>query len=165
MAAIVATRVTGRPAAWARDMALVGGLTSAILPTMLSGVSPSMFGLYAGIAGAITGALLGAAMPAVLDRARRHVPLWALLMAGPLVGCAWGALAGGLGSLPFSGDTLALALISGGIAGALQFGWWWFPYTFQTVRGGRTWPVMLASFLALPVLAAAVFFGTLAFVM
>ena len=165
MAEVIARRITGRPLEWARDMALVGGITSATLPALLSNVAPTNFAIYAGIAGTLTGALFGALMPAALDRLRNRVPLWALLMAGPVIGCAWGGLAGALASLPFSSDTLRLGVLAGAIAGGLQFGWWWFPYTFQTVRGRRTWPVMLTAAVVLPLIAGAVFFATMALVL
>ncbi len=92
-----------------------------------------------------------------------------MLLGFPL-GFVWGAVTGGSGalmaqamgltaSMVFGGPEL-LVLMTGvaGLAGALQFGLLWFPYTFQTVRRGRRWPLVVGAVLVTPVLGwAAVF--------
>lgn len=156
--------VTGSPLRWARDMALVGGGTSAFVPALVSGLAPPGYPLAAAAAGVVTGALLGLAMPGLLDRVRGRVPLPALLVSSLLLGGAWGGVAGALAGLPFGVNNVVLGLMAGSIAGAAQFGWWWFPYTFQTVRGGRTWPLLVAAIFTLPLVSALSVWGTMAVV-
>lgn len=157
--------VTGSPLRWARDMALVGGGTSAFVPALVSGLAPSGYPLAAALVGAVTGALLGLAMPTLLDLVRGKVPLPLLLVGSLLLGAAWGGVAGAMAGVPFGAGNAGLGLVAGSIAGAAQFGWWWFPYTFQTVRGGRTWPLLVAAVFTLPVVSALSVWGTMAVVL
>ena len=142
--------VTGQPQRWARDFALIGATTSAVAPTMAAAFGVSwLYALAAAIAGAGTGALLGAMMPALLDRVRGRVPLPLLAAVGPLLGALWGASVGVLASVVHP-DMLAFSVLAASVGGAVQFGLFWFPYTFQTVRGARVWPVVLAACLCAP---------------
>lgn len=155
-------RLTGRPRVWARDMALMGGLSSALVPTLLVVFVPWPYPLIAGALGLGSGAVLGAGMPAFLNWVRRFAPPWGLLLASPFLGLVWGGGTGALAGLAFGTNAAMLGLVAGGIAGAVQLTLWWFPYTFQTVRGARTWPVTLASVVALPLTAILVLCGALA---
>ncbi len=161
MPTVPAPRPTGSPAAWGRDLALIGAVTSFVLPSLMGPVVPSGFAARAGVAGAVGGLLLGLAMPAVLDMLRGRVAIRWLLLLAPMVGAAWGGAAGAVAGLASDRSAALLGLISGGIAGACQLGLWWFPYTFQTVRGGRRWPLVLAAVLSSPVLIVPVYVGTL----
>ena len=144
-------RVAGRPLAWSRDMALVGGLTSGFAPFAAGSLAPSGYAPTALVLWLVTGALLGLCMPALLEQVRGRVPLAGLLLLSPVAGFAWGALAGGLAGLPFGSSSAILGFFCGGATGAVQLGWFWFPYTFQSVRRGRTWPVVASTLLSLPV--------------
>lgn len=148
---LLARRVAGSPLAWSRDLALVGGVTSTLAPLAAGNMAPAGYWQVAALTGLLTGALLGLAMPALVDAVRGRVPLLLLVLASPLVGLAWGATAGGLAGLPFGEANVLLGTAAGGAAGFIQLGWLWFPYLFQSVRRGRTWPILLTSLLTLPV--------------
>lgn len=147
--------VTGRPRVWARDMAIFGGVTCVAVPGILHTFAPDLYFVWAGLAGMLTGGVLGLVMPRALEALRGRVPIKVLVTLGFPIGAAWGALVGLLASAPygFSGSVVALGVVCASLAGAVQFGWWWFPYTFQTVRGRRTWPLTVVAVLATPVLA------------
>lgn len=151
-------RVTGEPRLWGRDMAYLGGVTSLVCTGMgmTFSVSPQ-YVLAATAAGALTGGALGLAAPALLDQVRGRLPLAALVaVAGPLAGAAWGGLTGAIawglagGSPGMTGYSLGMSVTVAAIAGAIQLGWSWFPYTFQTVRREPRWPALLASTLLTP---------------
>lgn len=158
----LAARRTGSPLTWGRDLALIGGVSSFVLPSMMVGpLVPAAFPWWAAAAGAGTGLLLGLAAPALLDLVRGRVPLLVLVLLAPLVGAAWGGLSGSLAGAAVGGDSALLGLLAGSTAGAVQLGIWWFPYTFQTVLQRRRWPVVLACVLTTPLLLAPVYLGTL----
>lgn len=159
--ALLAPRVAGRPLAWARDMAFVGATTSAFAPWAAGNLAPSGYWQVSAVVGLVTGALLGLAMPALIDLVRGRVPLLLLVLGSVLLGAAWGGLTGGLAGLAFGGISAQLGVVAGAAAGGFQLGWFWFPYTFQSVRGGRTWPLLLTSLLTLPVATAAAVYTTL----
>ena len=83
-------RVAGRPLAWSRDMALVGGLTSGFAPFAAGSLAPSGYAPTALVLGLLSGALLGLCMPALLEQVRGRVPLAGLLLLSPVAGFAWG---------------------------------------------------------------------------
>jgi hypothetical protein len=151
----IGQRVGGSPAAWSRDLAIVVGATSAFAPAMAAGQLFAGYPISAMCIGAVTGAVLGAAMPALIDLVRGRVPLALVVAASLALGAVWGGLTGMLAGVPFGWDAAALGLAAGGAAGAVQLGGFWFPYTFQSVRGGRTWPVVVGALLVLPVSTAA----------
>ena len=152
--------ITGCPLLWCRDMALVGGATSATVPALVHEFTPSGYPLMAAVIGVVTGALLGLAMPRLLDRVRGRISLPILVLGSVMLGCFWGGATGALAGAPFGIPYVVLGLVAGGLAGAAQFGWWWFPYTVQTVRGGRTWPMLVAAVLALPFVTVVSIGGT-----
>lgn len=155
------SRRTGSPLAWARDLGLIGGVTSYVLPSMMGPIPPAGFAGWAGGLGALGGVLLGLAAPALLDLVRGRVAIRWLVLLAPLVGAAWGGSAGALAGLLTDPGSEILGLLAGGIAGAMQLGVWWFPYTFQTVRGARSWPVVVGALVVSPLLIAPVYAGTL----
>lgn len=163
-------RVTGTPQQWGRDMAYIGGVTSLVCTGMgmAFGVTP-FYVLAATAAGALTGGLLGAAMPALLDQMRGRMPLALLVLAaGPLGGAVWGGTVGALawmlagGAPEMAHYSVGISIAIAAIAGALQFGLSWFPYTFQTVRSGARWPVLLASTLITPLVGFAAVISAIA---
>ncbi|MEL6348483.1 MAG: hypothetical protein AAFV53_35580 [Myxococcota bacterium] len=149
------SEVTGSPARWARDMAVIGGSASVSMPLMgalLVGL-PIGYVAAAGIAGAVTGGGVGALMPGLLERLRGRIPLAALLVGlGPIIGALWGAAVGVLAAPAVGAHMLPLSVLTAGIGGALQFGLWWFPYTFQTVRKAPVLPVVLMAAVSAPIL-------------
>ena len=165
--------VVGDTRTWSRDLALVGGVTGFAAPTAMFGwlVSPA-FCVAAGPAGAAIGWALGRFIPWLLERVRGRVPIPVLLLLlGPALGAFWGGgtgLVAGLlaelwyastGSEPalFAGTLPILGASFGLVAGAVQLGWFWFPYTFQTVRRAPRWPVMALAMLLAPLTAFAVY--------
>lgn len=161
MTALAPHPITGRPTAWARDLALLGGVSSFALSMLFTGMVPAGFPAAVGLVTGATGALVGLATPAALDRLRGRVSLWVLALLAPLAGAAWGGAAGAAAASLSNSAPWPLSLVAGALAGGLQLGWFWLPYTMQTVRGGRTWPVMVAAVFALPFVAWATFLGTL----
>jgi hypothetical protein len=154
--------ITGSPTAWARDLALLGGGTSLLLSMVLTGmVSSGAFPIWVGLASAAAGGSVGMVTPWVLDAVRGRVPLFVMALLAPVAGAVWGGGAGAVAGSIVGGENALLGLIAGAIAGGFQLGWWWFPYTVQTVRGGRTWLVMLGALAMLPVVAWVTFVGTL----
>ncbi|MEC8425073.1 MAG: hypothetical protein VX000_14915 [Myxococcota bacterium] len=159
-------RVTGEPRTWGHRLAWLGGASALLvsLPFSLGGgasLAPGVYALVAGVLGAGSGWALGRATPAVLDRVRGRVPLWALALLAPVVGAVWGGSVGAAAGLISEGGTVAaLGLIAGSCIGALQVGLWWFPLVFQTVRGERVWPVLLGSVLLCPLLPMVAFWFT-----
>lgn len=107
--------------------------------------------------GAITGALLGPLLRRVLGGRLGHVPIYQLLLMGLVAGFGWGAVTGvggvwtlaALDMLPMSYfSTWNFSLVAGaiaGVAGAIQFGWFWLPYTIRSGRQKSRWPLLLAA--------------------
>lgn len=153
----------GDPRLWSRDMALLGGLIALQAPL----ISPLLFSaplglpyvLTAGIMGALTGAGLGWGVGVTLDGPGRRWPLLLMLLAGPLIGVVWGGAVGAVSALALPSDSdlfsiggFLFSTIIAGIAGALVFGWFWFPYVWLRVKRLATWPLVLcAALMGLPV--------------
>ncbi len=166
-------RVTGDAARWARDFALLGAFSGGGAILGFFGSVDAGLAVTAAVTGMATGAVLGAAMPSVLDVVRKRLPIKVLMFLGLPVGAVWGAttgvsamaLAGNPqtfgGGVPMDMLFTVMALVAG-LAGALMFGAVWFPYTFQTVRGGRTWPVVAGACLLTPALGWLGVFGFIA---
>jgi hypothetical protein len=146
--------VTGDPSTWARDLAIVGGVTGFAAPALV--IADPVFSLAAAVAGASLGLALGASVATALERLRTLVPLWMLICASPFVGLAWGGakgfLAGLVGGSAFGSEAPALGLLLGGLAGMVQLGWFFLPYTVLAVTRGPRWPVVLAAFGVAPML-------------
>jgi len=144
-------RVTGRPGEWARDFAIVGGISALLAP--LFAFSGPAFPVAAMFWGTLTGLAIGRLLPDVLERVRGRLPIPVLLTLGVPIGAFWGGITGFAAGLSLG--SLELAVFGGlcaSIAGAFQFGWLWFPYTFLTVIGRSRWPVVAASAVVAPAL-------------
>lgn len=139
-----------RPA-FARDFALVGALSSLLAPAL---VVRGAFGLgylaASTAAGLLFGALVGALTATVLGRLGR-VPLSLLFLAGPTLGLAWGAAVGASSGLVLPEDWWTVSMAFASVCAAVQFGWFWLPYTVRRVRGKSAWPLVVLA-CALPVL-------------
>mgnify|MGYP007022320170 CR=1 FL=1 len=144
----------GDPLYWSRDMALLGGLVCLQAPM----IGPLFFGvklgllyiLATGIMGALTGAVLGWMVGATLSGPGRRWPLSMMILIGPFIGLMWGCTVGAVSSvaLPgshnlFSAEGFVLSTAIAGIAGSLQFGWFWFPYAWLRVKKRTSWPLVL----------------------
>ncbi len=145
----------GTPTRWARDMALVGGVSGFAAPFAVLGqhTELAIFSPVAGVLGGLTGAALGFVLPRILagPLAKRRVA--SLLLGGVLAGGLWGALVGTLASVIALGSGfLLVSAVLAGIGGAVQFGWVWLPYMMRSARRQRTWPVLLGACLLAPLL-------------
>lgn len=145
--------LTGSPLPWARDFAVVGGVTGFAAPYVV--ITDLPFAAAAGLAGAALGLVLGALAAPFLERARHRVPLLLLVFAAPFVGAVWGGLSGVAGGLVggrmFAGESVELGLVMGAAAGMVQLGWMFLPYTLVAVMKLPRWPVVLAASVAAPV--------------
>ena len=144
--------LVGRPHQWARDFGVIGLFSGTLAPATLAMVCGWPVVAASGFVGGCGGALLGAMAPSMLERVRGRVPLPALLLLGLPIGAVWGASSGFAAGLTYqllSGDTVVLppflwAWVAA-MAGAMQLGLVWFPYTFLRVLDKPTWPVVAAS--------------------
>lgn len=144
----------GRIRTWARDFAVLGGLSSAMIPLVaLGGRDPWTFVVsFTAVAlgvGALLGALVGGAARVFIGRIGARLPVGLLLLVGPIVGALWGAAAGGAagylwwwaaGTATFACDGEPIVGQAAGyaaIAAAVQFGWFWLPYTLGVARRER----------------------------
>ncbi|MCP4503360.1 MAG: hypothetical protein GY822_25790 [Deltaproteobacteria bacterium] len=133
----------GSPRHWARDFALVGAASSLLTPLMASmGYMPVGYLALSCLGGGLFGALTGWLSAKLLAGSLVKVPFFALLLCGPLVGFAWGASTGLFSSmgLPSTGmlrwsEMWFVSVLAAGFAGALQFAWFWLPYTLRKSRG------------------------------
>jgi hypothetical protein len=158
---LTTARIPGSPARWARDGALFGTITCVVVPGCLVGIVGLPYVAAAGALGAVTGGLLGLAAPTLLDALRGQLPLALMLSLAPVFGAAWGGAVALVAGLAVDHPMWWLGLVSGGVAGAVQVGLWWFPYTFQSVRRGRTWPVLVGAAFTAPVVAWGTFIATM----
>lgn len=149
--------VTGSPAAWSRDAALLGLVSCVGVSVPLLFIVQGRFLAWAAPLALVTGAVLGLLAPFTLELVRGRVPLLLLGLGAPVLGAAWGGAvglaAGALSQHPF----WPLGLVCGGLAGAMQVGLWWFPYTFQRVRSARTWPLLIGASVTAALLSAPVY--------
>lgn len=145
-------RVTGSPVRWAVDFAVGGALIplSFGLVSWFSGFGYDFEHLApVALAGATVGAAVGAASPVLLDYFRRGVPLWLLTILASVTGAAAMLVTGASIGRVGLGD-LAVVLPMGAFVGAV----FWLPYTFATVTGRPTWPVVLSVGLVYPIFEA-----------
>ena len=145
---------SGSRTAWARDLLIVGGVTGAAAPGLV--LFEPGFALAGGLVGALSGAALGVGIRWTIDHLRHRIPLSMMILGAPVVGALWGGgvgtVAGLVSTTDFGAGAAALGLFFGGISGAVQLGWLWMPYTFQSVLGRRRWPVVALACLLGPML-------------
>lgn len=139
----------GSVGAWLRDFTLIGAVTGAAAPACYWWHQPSYL-VACGLIGGALGGLLGLVMRPLLLGPFSRWPFGVLLVFGLGVGALWGGGTGlGGGILGFGlEDQMGLPFISGiagAVAGALQLGWFWLPYTLRHARGRSTWPIVLAA--------------------
>ena len=138
----------GAPLAWARDLALVGAVTTlalgAVTPlswwTVLAAASLAMIG----------GAALGAVVPRLLHRRVRRKPLVLLALAAVGLGACWGGGAGYLAAHLTGGPWVRTTELAA-TATAAQLGWLWLPLVLRRARGRSTVAYVLAACAAAPV--------------
>lgn len=135
---------------WARDLAIVGASTSMVVPALVG--AGAEFAITSGVLGAVLGVALGSAIPLILSRRVRRVPLVLLALAGAGVGANWGAATGALTALALD-RSVTTAVEVGATAGLLQLGWFWIPAIAARARGRSTWPLVAASVALSPLLA------------
>jgi hypothetical protein len=146
----------GHRAAWARDLALIGGVIAALLPFLtLSPAEAIRFAVPAAVVAALSGAALGAIVPSLFSAYVRRLPIALLLGAGFGLGALWGALAGLAGSLASDLPRLEMTCFAGQ-CGALVLGSLWVPYLLANVRGRATWPLVALACVVGPTAAALV---------
>ena len=103
--------------------------------------------LVLSLGAAASGAVLGALTPGFLEWSRTRLRLRTVAALAPLAGAMWGlgVFAIGCAFLGWpGGDSLEAATFFAAVH-SLLFGLVWFPYTFQTVMGGRRWPWIAVS--------------------
>ena len=150
----VPQRITGSPVRWGRDLAIVGAVTGFAAPAAVFGIAPGPFLVASILAGLGCGLILGVEMPAFLDSARKRLSLAQIAVRCIAVGGGIGAFVG-LVAAEAAGQIFLASFAVAGLAGALQFGWLWLPYTVLTVTEKPTWPVVLVACLAAPLLGPA----------
>jgi len=139
----------GARLSWMRDFALIGAASGAGAPALFWADRPGYLAAC-GVTGAVLGLLLGLLLPPLLLGPVSRWPFGVLLLVGLGVGVAWGGGAGYAGGLYSFGasDQMGLAWLSGAcgaVAGALQLGWFWLPYTLRKAKAKSTWPIVLAA--------------------
>ena len=140
------------PRGWSRDLAIVGASTSMVLP-VLTGESAGLALAVAAI-GATLGALLGRAVPALLTRHVRRLPLVVLALAGAGLGANWGALVAVLALLTLGASSM-WSVELGAQVFMIQLGWFWIPAVWLRARGKVTWPLVLLVIGVCPLIAVA----------
>lgn len=139
----------GARLAWMRDFALIGAVSGSAAPALFWLQAPGYL-VACGVAGAALGLALGLLLPPLLLGPVSRWPFAVLLVVGLAVGAAWGGgtgLAGGLFAFGAQ-DRMGLAWLSGAcgaVAGAMQLGWFWLPYTLRKAKSRSTWPIVLAA--------------------
>ncbi len=133
---------------WARDLALIGALSSFTAPLIAVPMIGWDYPIVASIAGALTGAALGWFAPGMLAKFRRWPLSILLLVGGPIVGALWGATVGA-SAIPMAISELPeawwISPLVAGTAGALQLGWFWLPYTWLQARSKARWPLVVVA--------------------
>jgi hypothetical protein len=129
---------------WARDWAVIGGVTSWIAPRM-EVLGQSWFAVTCGVLGAASGAVVGLALFALLSRAPRRTWVSLCLTVVPLILGAWGATVATVGAWFHHPDLFLLGMPCGSVAAVLQTAWLAPLYVIVARRGGVRLPVVLAA--------------------
>lgn len=142
--------VVGRPAIWARDMALMGGLSLTTLVLLGNGLSePAMLSTM-GLTGGLAGGLLGGGLAWTLERLRGRLPLPLVYLLGTAATAAWCVVSVSVTAGWLLGPAAVLAelaelILIGGALGIGLLGWLWFAYTIAAVLRLRRWPLVALS--------------------
>lgn len=127
---------------WARDFAVVGGLTGFLAPFAI--FQQLLYALLTGFGGALGGGLLGLFSAWLLSgNARRWSPL-AFLPLGLVVGALWGVSAA-LPTVVLGTEVLFWSLLVAGFAGAVQLAWLWPLYCHRRLAGRSTAALVVLS--------------------
>ncbi len=143
---------------WARDFAVVGGVSSFLAPILITGTKLGLATLLTtAAAGALSGALLGGLLRGPMRGALGAAPwpLLALLCLG--IGACWGAFVGAVGATALMldapdpaplGQALPVFLYFmsfAAVAAAAQLAWFGVAYARTDRANGPTWPLLLAA--------------------
>lgn len=140
-------RITGSSWVWGRDLGVVSGATALAAATHAFGIGG--YALVLSALGVMGGLLLGLEMPRFLDTARQRMSLPAIAVRCTAAGGAMGGMVALL-TLLVGGAPLIEPVIVATVAGALQLGWFWLPYTVLTVLQRPTWPVVVGAVVLAP---------------
>lgn len=133
-----------KPWPWVRDFALVGATTGFFAP--FSVLRNAQYAALASLGGTLFGIALGLCSARMFAGRARRWARWVYLPLGGLLGALWGAAAG-LATAPLWPKAVGLSVVVAGIAGALQFGWFWLAYALRRVNRRSTWAVTLLALL------------------
>lgn len=140
----------GSRAEWARDLALVGGVTALALGavTPLHWTTVSATALLA----MLGGAALGALFPQLLHRRVRRKPWLLLALAAVGLGACWGGGAGFIAAHLTGGPWVRTTELAG-TATAAQLGWLWLPLVLRRARGRSSVPYVLLACVVAPLVS------------
>lgn len=127
---------------WARDFALIGGLTGFLAP--FATIHEFTYSSLTGLGGALGGGLLGLFSAWLLSGEARRWTKVALVPLGLVMGCLWG-LGAALPTVVLGTDVLVISLILAGFAGALQLAWLWPLYWHRRANGRSTMALVVFS--------------------
>ncbi|MFO0746169.1 MAG: hypothetical protein U1F43_10910 [Myxococcota bacterium] len=136
----------GSRAAWARDFAILGALSTG-LGLVALGLGGVFLMLPIAI-GAATGAGVGWFARPLVARHRRALPGAVLALLGPILGGFWGGLVGGLSMLIMfpAAEAISIGASIGALCGLAQLSWFWVVYLAVRMRQGPVWlPLVLAA--------------------
>lgn len=159
-------------AAWARDYAIVGGVSSFLALFVVSGAMLGWATLIGTtLAGAATGAVLGTMLSGHARAGLGTLPWPLAALVFLAIGAAWGAVVGAIGGTVlamgmdgvfglghhrggFPADVHLLFMSLAAIAGAAQLAWFGVAYLWADRRGVPRWPLVLGA-VGTPFLGAA----------
>ena len=132
---------------WARDWAILGGLTCALAPmpfvVWLSDAHLMGFLIVVTSLGTTTGALVGLLVRLFLGRApkRSWVALSAIFCPPALA--VWGSTVAGAAAATLELELIPYAMPCGSVAALVQLSWFAPLYAWLALRGYPRWPVVL----------------------
>lgn len=137
----------GSDGQWARDLAIVGGMTSFLTPALLIGTGLGWSYLCAtALAGASLGAGVGWWCARLLSDRLAQLPIWSLLLLAPILGGFWGCLTGAFAALWATAPGLVgVSALVAAVAAAFQFTWFWLPYLLLRHAGRSVLPLIIGA--------------------
>lgn len=131
---------------WVRDFTFVGGVTGFLAPFGV--IHDVGYCTLTGVGGAVSGAILGLFSAWLLSRSGRRWPKLLFVPVGLVLGALWGGSSVLITAFTPARQLLLLSVLFAGLAGALQFGWFWLGYSYRRINRRSTLGlVLLASFL------------------